>query len=112
MFLRKYFMGFVNLTTFSKFTVTSGDPGLSPWGAPTPKNAIIFQFFLENCLKMKEFRVPGGAHHWHPSLDPPMVTFSSGAKQIHAFENCPLFAKFNAPFIMLEIIALKLECVS
>ena len=31
-------------------------------GAPTPKSAIIFQFFAENCMKMKEFGPPGGAH--------------------------------------------------
>ena len=30
-------------------------------GAPTPKSAIIFQFFAENCMKMKEFGPPGGA---------------------------------------------------
>ena len=36
------------------------DPGFSPGGAPTPKSAIIFQFFAENCMKMKEFG-PGGA---------------------------------------------------
>ena len=29
-------------------------------GAPTPKIAIIFQFFAENCMKMKEFGPPGG----------------------------------------------------
>ena len=37
------------------------DPGFSPGGAPTPKNAIIFQLFAENCMKMKEFGPPGGA---------------------------------------------------
>ena len=37
------------------------DPGFSPGGVPTPKNAIIFQFFAENCMKMKEFGPPGGA---------------------------------------------------
>ena len=37
------------------------DPGFSPGGAPTPKSAIIFQFFPENCMKMKEFGPPGGA---------------------------------------------------
>ena len=42
-------------------------------GAPTPKNAIIFQFFAENCMKMKEFEPPGGARPWRPPLDPPMV---------------------------------------
>ena len=31
---------------------------------------------------------------------------SSGAKQIHAFENFPLFAKFH--FIMLEIIGIEI----
>ena len=36
------------------------DPGFSPGGAPTPKSAIIFQFFPENCMKMKEFALPGG----------------------------------------------------
>ena len=30
-------------------------------GAPTPKNAVIFQLFAENCMKMKEFGPPGGA---------------------------------------------------
>ena len=29
-------------------------------GAPTPKIATIFQFFAENCMKMKEFGPPGG----------------------------------------------------
>ena len=28
-------------------------------GAPTPKSAIIFQFFTEKCMKMKEFGPPG-----------------------------------------------------
>ena len=37
------------------------DPGFSPGGgAPTPKSAIIFQFFAENCTKMKEFGPGGG----------------------------------------------------
>ena len=36
------------------------DPGFSPGGAPTPKSAIIFQFFAENCMKMKEFGPQGG----------------------------------------------------
>ena len=50
------------------------DPGFSPGGAPTPKSAIIFQFFAENCMKMKEFGPPGGgARPWRPPLDPPMV---------------------------------------
>ena len=49
------------------------DPGFSPGGAPTPKSAIIFQFFAENCMKMKEFGPPGGdARPWRPPLDPPM----------------------------------------
>ena len=45
------------------------DPGFSPGGgAPTPKSAIIFQFFAENCMKMKEFGPPGGG----ASLAPPL----------------------------------------
>ena len=31
------------------------DPGFSQEGAPTPKSAIIFHFFAENCMEMKEF---------------------------------------------------------
>ena len=42
-------------------------------GAPTPKIAIIFHIFAENCMKMKEFGSPGGgARPWCPPLDPPM----------------------------------------
>ena len=37
-------------------------------GAPTPKIAIIFQIFAENCMKMKEFGPPGGGRS---SLAPP-----------------------------------------
>ena len=40
-------------------------------GGPTPKIAIIFQIFAENCMKMKEFGPPGGAS-LVPPLDPPM----------------------------------------
>ena len=39
----------------------SGGSRIFPGGAPTPKSAIIFQFFAENCMKMKEFGPPGGA---------------------------------------------------
>ena len=53
------------------------DPGFSPGGAPTPKSAIIFQFFAENCMKMKEFGPPGGGHaSLAPPLDPPMVMYN------------------------------------
>ena len=50
---------YVHDVIFSSFPVA--DPGFSPGGAPTPKSAIIFQFFAENCTKMKEFGPPGGA---------------------------------------------------
>ena len=50
------------------------DPGFSPGGAPTPKIAIIFHIFAENCMKMKEFGPPGGARvPGAPPLDPPML---------------------------------------
>ena len=43
----------------------AADPGFSPGGAPTPKIAIIFQIFAENCMKMKEFGLGGGgARPW------------------------------------------------
>ena len=51
------------------------DPGFSPGGAPTPKIAIIFQIFAENCMKMKEFGPPGvggGGRVPGAPLDPPM----------------------------------------
>ena len=42
-------------------------------GAPTPKIAIIFHIFTENCMKMKEFGPPGGGGaSLAPPLDPPM----------------------------------------
>ena len=40
--------------------LTVADPGFSPGGAPTPKIAIIFHIFAENCMKMKEFGPRGG----------------------------------------------------
>ena len=49
------------------------DLGFSPGGAPTPKSAIIFQFFAKNCMKMKEFGPPGGRASLAPPLDPPMA---------------------------------------
>ena len=39
------------------YTVSRIIPG---GGAPTPKIAIIFHIFTENCMKMKEFGPPGG----------------------------------------------------
>ena len=39
----------------------SGGSRIFPGGAPTPKIAIIFHIFAENCMKMKEFGSPGGA---------------------------------------------------
>ena len=44
-----------------EFPSAVADPGFSPGGAPTPKIAIIFHIFAENCMKMKEFGPPGGA---------------------------------------------------
>ena len=51
-------------------------------GAPTPKIAIIFQIFAENCMKMKEFGPPGGARvPGAPPLDPPMMWSTSFKKK-------------------------------
>ena len=68
------------VTHLNDFAVA--DPGFSPGGAPTPKSAIIFQFFAENCMKMKEFGPPGGgARPWRPPLDPPMFCTSEELKR-------------------------------
>ena len=47
---------------FGSGTHFSGGSRIFPGGggAPTPKSAIIFQFFAENCMKMKEFGPPRG----------------------------------------------------
>ena len=51
-------------------------------GAPTPKSAIIFQIFAENCMKMKEFGPPGGGGGARvpgaPPLDSPMTLYKEG----------------------------------
>ena len=60
----------------AKMTTSVADPGFSPGGAPTPKSAIIFQFFAENCMKMKEFGPPGG----RASLAPPL----GSANELHS----------------------------
>ena len=49
------------------------DPGFSQGCAPTPKSAIIFQFFAENCMKMKEFGPRGGV----PGAPPPPLGSSN-----------------------------------
>ena len=60
-FITTYIVGLSNY-------ISVVDPGFSPGGAPTPKIAIIFHIFAENCMKMKEFGPPGG----HASLAPPL----------------------------------------
>ena len=42
-------------------------------GAPTPKSAIIFQFFPRKLHENERIWTPGGGTRpWHPPLDPPM----------------------------------------
>ena len=90
----------------SALTKAVADPGFSPGGAPTPKNAIIFQFFAENCMKMKEFGPPGGGvRPWHPPLDPPMqsaLTCALSSAITLCGENCPLRAN-NCILLTIEI---------
>ena len=66
-----------SLTSCYIYTVSVADPGFSPRGAPTPKIAIIFQIFTENCMKIKEFGPPGGRASLAPPLDPPMGLVST-----------------------------------
>ena len=54
------------------FWVAVADPGFSPGGAPTPKSAIIFQFFAETDENERIWTPRGGARPWRPPLDPPM----------------------------------------
>ena len=74
------------------------DPGFSPGGAPTPKIAIIFHIFAENCMKMKEFGPPGGGR---ASLAPPLgsanVNSSKVVEQIHMniMRTCEIVAYLN-----------------
>ena len=37
------------------------------------REAIIYEDFSENCIKMKEFRARGVGRSWRPLLDPPML---------------------------------------
>ena len=69
------------------------DPGFSPGGgAPTPKSAIIFQFFAENCMKMKEFGPPGGGRaSLAPPLDPPMINITKETKGKKVVAEMPTF---------------------
>ena len=50
----------------------SGGSRIFPRGAPTPKSAIIFQIFAENCMKMKVFGPQRGAASLAPPLDQPL----------------------------------------
>ena len=64
-------------------------------GAPTPKSAIIFQIFAENCMKMKEFGPPGGGRvPGAPRLDPPMENPKLTAEKRKRKENS---CRRNAP---------------
>ena len=55
-------VAYLKLKHESLIDYSVADPGFSPGGgAPTPKIAIIFHIFAENCMKMKEFGPPGGA---------------------------------------------------
>ena len=63
-----------NLRHFLKPTFAVADPGFSPGGAPTPKSAIIFQFFCRKLHENERIWTPrGGARPWRPPLDPPML---------------------------------------
>ena len=96
---------------WTDIVIAVADPGFSPGGAPTPKIAIIFHIFAENCMKMKEFGPPGGgARPWRPPLDPPMNR--SGlreeiAKDISsAFisDNSIAFAQQLLPLILIAVV--------
>ena len=71
-------------------------------GAPTPKSAIIFQFFAENCMKMKEFGPPGGgARPWRPPLDPPMIWATHFKKYSEILFSLRIFLNYVFKFLKL-----------
>ena len=50
--------------------------------APTPKIAIIFKLFAENCMKMDP---QGRAHPWRPPFDPPMMYLHNAISAVSEF---------------------------
>ena len=61
-----------------------------------PKVLLFFNFFPENCMKMKEFGPPGGARPWcPPPLDPPMTC--AYVKTAHKFL-CSCAKLLHLPF--------------
>ena len=62
-----------------KSPVSVVDQGFSPGGSPTSKLGLFWNFFAENCMKMKEFAPPGDCASLAPPicLDPPMGVLHS-----------------------------------
>ena len=55
-------------------TFPVADPGFPRGGAPTPKSAIIFQFFSRKLHENERiWAPPGGARSWHPHPFPPWI---------------------------------------
>ena len=55
---------------------SSGGSRIFPRGVrQLPKVLLFFNFVSENCMKMKEFGLPGGRASLAPPLDPPMASF-------------------------------------
>ena len=87
-FISLYFGEYNNQRVWSRESrhrLTSGGSRIFPGGggAPTPKIAIIFHIFAENCMKMKEFGPPGGACVPGAPLDPPMLTIQCNRVLAH-----------------------------
>ena len=65
-----------SLSLLSSLSNGNGGSRIFPrGGAPTPKSAIIFQFFAENCMKMKEFGPRGGGVPGAPVRSADLVVF-------------------------------------
>ena len=92
--------------------ISSGGSRIFPGGAPTPKSAIIFQFFAENCMKMKEFGPPGGgARPWRPPLDPPMISYcssKSSGRQLVSFE---AICVTRLDFLTMGWVSIQIEMI-
>ena len=74
-------------------------------GAPTPKSAIIFQFFGQKLHENERIWTPGGgggARPWCPSLDPPMTGHMT--ERVSVWEGL-------CPGGSLWAVCIRLECI-
>ena len=60
-------------------------------GANSPSGCANLFFLAENCMKMKEFWLPGGGASLAPPLDPPLQIHKVQFRYIRRFVTCERF---------------------